>query len=83
MTGADWSRLGASPDRWAVFSNHRAFMRMHDGHCAALRIEAGFPARFVCEIYERRPQVCRELGRGSAACEGEIVRKRATAQART
>ena len=82
VTGSDWTRLGDEAERWAVFDNHRAFMRMTGGHCAALRIEpavVGSPARFVCSIYERRPQTCRDLGRGSPSCEAEWLRKRETA----
>ncbi|WP_221031588.1 YkgJ family cysteine cluster protein [Actomonas aquatica] len=85
VTGADWSRLGAEADRWAVFDNHRAYLRMVDGHCAALQLEPADPsidqpARFVCAIYDQRPQTCRDLGRGSPACEAEWLRKRADAR---
>lgn len=31
---------------------------------------------FFCAIYERRPTVCRDLERGSPACEGELALKR-------
>ena len=84
VTGDDWTRLRDVEDRWAAFENHRAFMRMSGGHCAALRIEpadaaSGAPARFVCAIYERRPQTCRDLGRGSPSCEAEWLRKRGDA----
>ena len=85
VTGADWTRLG--PEHWAEFHEHRAFMRMVEGHCAALVIEpanaaTGASARFVCAIYERRPQTCRDLGRGSPACEAEWERKRTLARRR-
>ena len=39
VKGDDWTRLGADAERWAVFVNNRAFMRMVEGHCAALRVE--------------------------------------------
>jgi Fe-S-cluster containining protein len=42
-------------------------------HCAALRIANG---NFLCQIYERRPQVCRDLERASGACEGERESKK-------
>ena len=84
VKGADWSRLGAAAEKWAVFVNNRAFMRMESGHCAALGIEpavvAGEPDRFVCAIYETRPQVCRDLARGSGECHGEWTMKRETAK---
>jgi uncharacterized protein len=60
-------------ERVAHFIGHRAFMRMANGHCAALsmrRTPAGEPD-FFCTIYEQRPQVCRDLARGSPQCEGE------------
>ncbi len=85
VTGADWSRLGVEVEHWAEFRDHRAFMRMVDGHCAALVIEpadtrTGTVARFVCAIYAQRPQTCRDLDRGSPNCEAEWVRKRALAE---
>jgi uncharacterized protein len=73
VTGNDWSRLGALAERVAHFIGHRAFMRMANGHCAALslrRTASGQPD-FVCTIYDQRPQVCRDLARGSPQCEGE------------
>ncbi len=77
VTGADWARLGPDADRWAHFLGHRAFMRMREGHCAGLdmrRDEAGAP-EFFCTLYERRPQVCRDLDRGSPQCAGERAAK--------
>jgi uncharacterized protein len=77
VTGHDWSRLGAEAERLAVFSNNRAFMRMIDGHCAALIVrpdESGGRDRF-CSVYERRPQICRALERGSPECAGERATK--------
>ena len=84
VSGDDWSRLGSEADRWAVFGNNRAFMRMEEGHCGALRLEAArlgeAKARFVCSIYGMRPQVCRDLARGSGGCHAEWTRKRPTAE---
>ena len=86
VSGDDWSRLGAEAERVAHFIGHRAFMKMRDGHCAALEVrpalDGGDGAReFYCTVYERRPQVCRDLGRGSPECEAELMRKEAQVRA--
>ena len=73
VTGDDYERLGDRADALARFAGNRAYMRMEDGHCAALRIEGG---RFVCTAYDVRPDVCRDLARGSPECAGEIATKR-------
>ena len=73
MTGEDWSRLGDAAEEVAAFIGHRAFMRMNEGHCAALELrrdDHGTP-EFFCTIYDRRPQICRDLARGSPECHGE------------
>jgi hypothetical protein len=77
VTGADWARLGEAAETWAGFVGHRAFMRMAGGHCAALEIrrDATGAADYFCAIYERRPQVCRDLVRGSPECAGERATK--------
>lgn len=78
VTGADWERLGGAAETLAHFVGHRAFMRMREGHCAALevRVDAVTGARdFFCGVYDGRPQVCRDLARGSPECEGERARK--------
>ena len=78
VTGDDWARLGEAAGRLAHFSGHRAYMRMADGHCAALEIRRtpnGAP-EFFCTLYDRRPQVCRDLVRGSPQCQGELAAKR-------
>jgi len=76
VTGADWERLGAAADRLAHFVGNRAFMRMTAGHCAALelRLAAGSGTEFFCTIYEHRPQICRDLARGSPECAAERTR---------
>lgn len=77
VSGDDWSRLGGQAERLAHFIDHRAYMKMADGHCAALELrrtpEGG--AEFFCGVYEQRPQVCRDLARGSPQCEGERAAK--------
>lgn len=77
VTGADWERLGEAAETTALFIGNRAYLRMQDNHCAALAIRRGLDgqADFFCTIYERRPQVCRELDRGSPQCEGERLLK--------
>lgn len=73
----DWERLGTDADRWARRVGGQAFMRMEDGHCLALRVTTprGDLPCFFCEIYERRPQVCRDLARGREACRTELRTK--------
>ncbi len=84
VTGDDWARLGERAEAMAHFIGHRAFMRMRDGHCAALEIrrepgDANGAADYFCAIYERRPQICRDLARGSPECLGERTVKAPTA----
>jgi hypothetical protein len=71
VLGDDHARLAERADELVWFDGNRAYMRMVDGHCGALRIEARTGA-FVCDAYANRPQVCRDLGRGSGACRGEL-----------
>jgi hypothetical protein len=40
------------------------------GHCAALVLDPSTES-YLCSIYDRRPQVCRDLERGSPGCAGE------------
>lgn len=77
VSGEDWTRLGAEAERVAHFIGHRAYLRMEGGHCAALetRREPDGTPRYFCSIYERRPQVCRDLARGSPGCEAERALK--------
>ena len=82
VTGADWARLGPRAEELAEFSGHRAFMRMREGHCVALALRtdrATAVTDYFCTIYEQRPQICRDLTRGSPECAGErAVRDPAT-----
>jgi uncharacterized protein len=73
VTGHDHARLGEHAGELVHFVENRAYMKMADGHCAALLVEPG--GRFVCRVYEARPATCRELERGSPQCEAEIERK--------
>jgi Fe-S-cluster containining protein len=77
VTGDDWARLGDAAQRLAQFIGHRAYMRMSDGHCAALELRPAGDGTtdYFCTIYERRPQICRDLERGSPQCQGELATK--------
>jgi Fe-S-cluster containining protein len=74
VTGADYARLGDDVDALVRFDGTHAFMRMRDGHCGSLGIDLT-TQRFVCRVYETRPDTCRDLARGSGACLGEIETK--------
>ena len=74
LDGADHSRLGLAVDELTHFDGNRCYMNMHEGHCAALVIDLA-TRQFVCSIYETRPATCRDLERGSPACQGEIHQK--------
>lgn len=75
VTGDDHTRLGERGDALVWFDGNRAFMRMEGGHCAALLVDVA-ARRFVCSVYEQRPQACRDLERGSPACLAELEQKR-------
>ncbi len=73
VTGDDWTRLDDVAEAMTTWIGNLVFMRMHDGHCAALEAREG--GGFACSVYSRRPEVCRALERGSPACAGEIAIK--------
>lgn len=73
--GVDHERLGDDAERLVHFLGNRAYLRLSDGHCAALVIDPQ-TAQFVCSVYERRPDVCRWLERGSGQCRAERHEKR-------
>jgi hypothetical protein len=75
VTGDDHARLGDRSEELVRFEGNRAYMRMVDGHCAALRVEKA-SGQLVCSAYATRPQTCRDLARDSGACRGEIDSKR-------
>jgi uncharacterized protein len=70
VSGDDYSRLGDRAEDLVWFDGSSAHMRMHEGHCRALQIDAG-SEQYVCTVYDARPQVCRDLARGSPACRAE------------
>jgi Fe-S-cluster containining protein len=72
VDASDDARVDASPAlaRLVVLTRHGAYvkrsLKMIDGACAALeRIDGD---RWSCGIYVDRPNVCREVERGSDAC---------------
>ena len=77
VSGADWNRFGAQAEPVAHFIGHRAYMKMTNSHCEALKPRQNSDGRmgFFCAIYEKRPQVCRDLARGPTSCEGELAAK--------
>ncbi len=81
VSGDDWTRLGGEADQVAHFIGHRAYLRMDHGHCTALAVTRTCDGHthFTCSIYDRRPQVCRDLVRGSPSCEAERMVKAAWA----
>ena len=76
VSGDDHARMGDLAESFTVFHEHRCFMRIDEarGHCAALQFDAE-RGRFACAIYDVRPNVCRDLARGGAACEAERFAK--------
>jgi hypothetical protein len=74
VSGDDYARLGDRAAALTVFVGNRAYMRMQHGRCVALRVDAGV-GHFVCSVYDARPQICRDLARGSPECLGEIATK--------
>jgi Fe-S-cluster containining protein len=74
VMGCDHARLGYDAEQLTVFIDNRCYMRMQAEHCAALLIEP--TGRFVCSVYDRRPDVCRGLERAGAACDAERSLKR-------
>ena len=73
---------GDAAERVAHFTGrgNEAYMRMTDGHCIALAIRpaADGATECFCTLYDRRPQICRDLARGSPECDGERALKHPT-----
>lgn len=79
LTPPDRARLGGDGADLIHEEGGAFFMAMVKGRCAALRVGA----RFSCSIYARRPEVCRELERGTPACAEERLLKRSAARRAT
>lgn len=73
VSGDDWERLGDAAEELTTWVENRAFLRVVAGACIAL--DRSEPGRFSCRSYVDRPELCRTLERGSAACLAEIERK--------
>ncbi len=67
----DEARLTDEDKKLTHWDNGRLFMRVKDGHCAALEVKDGLS---ICSIYERRPFLCRDFVRGGELCEQTIAR---------
>src|SRR5690349_2908349 len=71
VTGEDHARLGDDAEELVTWVGNTAFMRIEPigdapdalHRCVALAIDPEL-GTFACSIYERRPQVCRDLERG-------------------
>lgn len=74
VSGDDYERLGDRATELVWFDGIRAHMRMRQGHCTALLVD-GKNRQYLCSVYETRPQVCRDLARGSSACLAERIAK--------
>jgi len=72
--GVDYDRMDDHARSLTDFIGNRCYMRISDGHCAAL-IPDPETRQFVCSIYPMRPDACRSLDRGSSACHGELSLK--------
>lgn len=73
----DRIRLGEDASRLIWTNGHNRYLKMQHDHCIALVVRAG---SFACTIYDRRPEICRELERGSSACREEIELKKGRAR---
>ena len=82
VSGDDHARLGELAETYTQFLGNRCYMRMVDGHCAALRLELDGRGngRYVCGLYAERPQTCRDRARGGGACRAELEAKHSVAQ---
>ena len=72
VTPSDFQRLGKRTDLVRV-GKERMYMLMEAGHCKALVVRAGI---YACSTYETRPQICRDVARGSKVCRTHASSKR-------
>ena len=76
VAGVDYERLGEAAPVLTHFIGNRSYMRLIDGHCAALEVDP-VSNTFMCSVYETRPDVCRWLERGSGQCRADRHEKSA------
>lgn len=72
--GIDLDRMDDRAQALTHFIGNRCYLQLDEGHCKALVIDP-VARRYVCSIYEMRPDVCRALERGSGQCRGELATK--------
>jgi len=66
VNGADLCRFdGRTLGRYVVRRRDRVFLRMVQGHCAALHARQG---HFSCRIYSMRPTPCHVVEAGGREC---------------
>ncbi len=70
VSGDDYERLGDAAASLVQFDGFRAYLKMIDGHCAALVVVPA-TGQLLCSTYATRPQICRDLARGSGECAAE------------
>jgi Fe-S-cluster containining protein len=70
----DRERLGARLSQVAIELDGRWFLRMTRGHCDSLTVDER-AQRYLCAVYELRPDACRAFSEGSRACE--LIRREA------
>ena len=70
----DLDRMSEHTRAFTRTEEGRTYMSLREGRCAALTIDP-VAGRFVCGVYEERPDVCRALQRGSAQCLNDRATK--------
>jgi len=73
VTGDDHARLGMLAETLTSFIGNRCYMSLVGPHCVSLTRSAN--GLYGCSSYDRRPDVCRDLERGSPACRAERHQK--------
>ncbi len=73
VTGPDADRMSrGTRARMVVRHGERRYLRMLNGHCAALRARRG---HYACRIYDERPTPCQRVEVGSRECLSARVRR--------
>lgn len=77
VSEGDRARLGDDAARYVWDDGQDQFLKMQGSCCCALEVRQG---RFACTIYDRRPEICRELQRSSPDCRAELAIKQGRAR---